>query len=183
MLLIFRPSFIISLCFLDWNPAKNSICPPAPRMFGAQSPCRSACSPIRGSLSFSPTERVTSRAAGYIELLWHATCNTWQLGHNSCPCLHPSDTHSQVVFLSEWISEKVRHPFSDKLSFYFLLFLAPLFGLVISDPVFICPFVRRMCHYLPRPDSSHLCVIVPSSLACLICLSLFVIASLSCLFQ
>lgn len=65
-----------------------------------QSPNRSARSPIRGPLSFSSSEQVTSKAVGCIKLLWHAPSSTWQLGHNSCLCLHPSGTHSQVVVLT-----------------------------------------------------------------------------------
>lgn len=62
----------------DWNLAKNPI-------------CRSARSLKKSSsLSYSTGEWVTSRAVGYIKLLRHATCSTWQLGHNSCLCLHPS---------------------------------------------------------------------------------------------
>lgn len=43
-----------------------------------------------------PVSRLTSRAVGYIELLWPATCSTWLSRRNSCLCLHPSDR--QVLF-------------------------------------------------------------------------------------
>lgn len=101
MLLIFLPSFIISLCSpgLKLLPETQSALPLRACLEGRVLVGQHAVPKELLYLSLPPpSERVTSRAAGYIELLRHATCSTWRSGPNSCLCLPPAGTRSQVVF-------------------------------------------------------------------------------------
>lgn len=88
-LLIFLPPLIISICFpgLKVN---------LPSRFRARF---SADAALVGQPRVSAaSERVTSRAAGYVELPRQAACSTCRRGRNGRLCLRAAAARSQVVF-------------------------------------------------------------------------------------